>query len=69
MASDNLKLNTVDEVIAEPLGGAHRDPAAVVESLEKWITQNLRELKRFKIDNLIHKRFNRLRKVGRCVEE
>ena len=67
-AADNLKLNTVDEVISEPLGGAHRDPATVTASIEKWIVQNLRELKRFKIDNLVNKRFTRMRKVGRYTE-
>ena len=67
-AADNLKLNTIDETIPEPLGGAHRDPAAATASLEKWIVQNLRELKRFKINNLIQKRFTRLRKIGQYAE-
>ena len=67
-AHDNLKFNTVDEIIPEPLGGAHRDPSAAIEKLEKWIVQNLRELKRFKINNLINKRFTKLRKIGRYIE-
>jgi len=67
-ASDNLKLNTIDEIISEPLGGAHRDPSMVTAALEKWIEQNLRELKRFKIDNVINKRFARLRKIGQYQE-
>ena len=67
-ATDNLKLNTVDEVIEEPLGGAHRNPSAATDKLEKWIAQNLRELKRFKIDNLVNKRCQRLRKMGQYTE-
>ncbi len=67
-AADNLKLATIDEVLDEPLGGAHRHPEAAYERVEKWIVQSLRELKRFKIDNLINKRFNRLRQIGRYEE-
>src|SRR5690606_15017590 len=44
-AADNLKLGTIDDVIEEPLGGAHRNPAAAADRLEKWIIQNLRDLK------------------------
>lgn len=67
-ASDNLKLGTVDAVIEEPLGGAHRNPAVAADRLEKWLLQNLRELKRFKPDNLIAKRFERLRAFGRLQD-
>ncbi len=63
-AADNIKLGTVDDVIKEPLGGAHRNPAAAADHLEKWITQSLRELKRFKVDNLLKKRYEKLRKIG-----
>jgi acetyl-CoA carboxylase carboxyl transferase subunit alpha len=67
-AADNLKLGTVDEVIGEPAGGAHRDPTAAAQSIETWIVENLRELKRFKTDNLLNKRFDRLRKMGQYEE-
>lgn len=64
-AADNLKLGTVDDIIEEPLGGAHRNPAVAADRVEKYITQALRELKRFKIDNLVNKRFDRIRKIGK----
>ena len=63
-ANDNLKNGTIDAIIEEPLGGAHRNPAAAADRLEKWLVQNIRELKRFKPDNLVAKRYQRLRKVG-----
>jgi len=63
-SSDNLKLGTVDEVLEEPLGGAHRNPMLAADRLEKWIVQNIRELKRFKIENLVQKRYERLRQMG-----
>jgi len=67
-APDNLKLGTVDTVIEEPLGGAHRNPALAADRMEKWLVQSLRELKRFKVDNLIAKRFERLREFGQPAE-
>ena len=68
-AADNLKLATVDEVIEEPLGGAHRNPSMAIDRLEKWIIQSLRELKRFKINNLVNKRIDRLRQAGQYAED
>ena len=63
-ASDNLKLGVIDHVVDEPLGGAHRSPAMAADQVERWFVQSMRELKRFKIDNLIKKRFDRLRGHG-----
>ena len=63
-SNDNLKYGTIDSIIDEPLGGAHRNPAQAADYLEKWIVQTLRELKRFKIHNLTQKRYNRLRNLG-----
>lgn len=63
-ARDNLKLGTVDEVIDEPLGGAHRDTLATARSVEAWITQTIKELRRFKIDNLVARRYDKFRHIG-----
>jgi acetyl-CoA carboxylase carboxyl transferase subunit alpha len=62
------KLNVIDDVIAEPLGGAHRDPEAMAESLEKWLTTTLRELKRCRVETLLKRRYARLRSLGSCFE-
>lgn len=67
-AQDNLRLGTVDDVIEEPLGGAHRNPDAAADRLEKWIIQSLRDLTRLKPDTLVKKRFDRLRKMGQVEE-
>ncbi|MFW6059497.1 MAG: acetyl-CoA carboxylase carboxyltransferase subunit alpha [Phycisphaeraceae bacterium] len=67
-ARDNLELGTIDDVIEEPLGGAHRDPEGAAERLERWLTQGLRELKRYKPQNLVNKRYDRLRRVGAYAE-
>ena len=64
-APDNLALGTIDAVIQEPLGGAHRRPKLMAQLLEKWIAKELRELRRFKPDNLLNRRYERLRALGR----
>jgi len=63
-AADNLSHGVVDDMIEEPLGGAHRNPSLMAERLETWITGALRDIKRFKIENLVNKRFKRLRQIG-----
>lgn len=65
-AADNQRLGIVDEVLEEPLGAAHRDPGAAAERLEKWLIRTIRELSRYKTENLIHKRMARLRRMGEC---
>ncbi|MEX0775335.1 MAG: acetyl-CoA carboxylase carboxyltransferase subunit alpha [Phycisphaeraceae bacterium] len=68
-AADNVKHGTIDELIEEPLGGAHRNPALAADRIEKWIVQALKELKRFKIENLVKNRYEKLRKVGEYAEK
>ncbi len=63
-SKDLTKLGIVDTVIKEPLGGAHRDPGAAGAALEKYIVDSLRELKRFKIDTVLRKRYERVRGLG-----
>ncbi len=62
------KLNVIDEVIAEPLGGAHRDPATTAANLERYLADNLRDLKRLKTDTLLKRRYERIRKLGSFFE-
>jgi len=67
-ARDNLKLGTIDDVIAEPLGSAYRFRREMYDTLEKYIIQTLRDLKRFKKpENLVAKRYQRLRKLGQVA--
>jgi len=63
-ARDNLNLGIIDTIIPEPLGGAHRDPTATAEKLESWIVDTLRELKRFKVENLVKRRYDKFREMG-----
>jgi len=66
-ARDNQELGIVDDVIDEPLGGAHRDPETASNHLEQWITKTVRDLKRYKMDNLLRRRYDKFRKMGRFI--
>ncbi|MCB9842744.1 MAG: acetyl-CoA carboxylase carboxyltransferase subunit alpha [Phycisphaeraceae bacterium] len=63
-AKDNKRLGIVDEIIKEPVGGAHRDPAHAARNIEKWITDQLIELERVKPTLLPGRRYERFRKLG-----
>ncbi len=65
ITADRLKdLDLVDEVIKEPLGGAHRDPDAMAEAVKNALIVNLRQLKSLTTDELLKQRHNRLRSFG-----
>ncbi len=68
-ARDLKKLGLIDEIIPEPVGGAHRAPEETSQALEKFITDTLRELKRPKIETLLKRRFDRFRKMGSFYTE
>ncbi len=63
-SKDLHKLNLIDAVISEPLGGAHRNIHDAVLNVEGYIVRTLAELKRTKIENLIENRYKKLRSIG-----
>jgi len=65
ITADRLgKLGLIDEVLKEPLGGAHRDPAAIAESLKAALIKYLDELGALSADELLARRRQRLRNQG-----
>ena len=58
------KLGIVDEVIQEPLGGAHRDIVSVSESIKKSLVGQLDKLSRIDVEELLVRRYNRLMSYG-----
>ena len=58
------KLGVVDEVLKEPLGGAHRDPQAMAESVRSAIARHLDELQSRSLEQLMETRAQRLRNYG-----
>lgn len=63
-AKDNLKNGLVDDVIQEPTGAAHRDPRMSAESVQNWIVEQIHELKRFKPQTLVQRRYEKFRRIG-----
>ena len=69
ITANRLKtLGLVDSVVAEPLGGAHRDPATMMQTLRKALQEALAEAQRKPIEELIEKRFERLMAYGKFKE-
>ena len=66
-AKDLEQLGVIDEIIPEPLGGAHRDPAQAASNVEHFIIRALRELRSVNIDTLNEKRYQRWRKMGQVL--
>jgi acetyl-CoA carboxylase carboxyl transferase subunit alpha len=65
---DLRSLGVIDAIVPEPLGGAHRDPHTAAHNLEQYIAKTMRELKRFKIENLIERRYEKFRNFGTVLE-
>ena len=61
------ELGLVDEVLAEPLGGAHRAPEAMAEVLKEALLRNTEELKTLSSDELVEKRHSRLMGYGTFI--
>ena len=58
------KLGVVDEVLKEPLGGAHRDPQVMADGLKTALLKHLGELQALSIDQVLEQRQKRLRGYG-----
>ncbi|MBC9131901.1 acetyl-CoA carboxylase carboxyl transferase subunit alpha [Frischella sp. Ac13] len=65
MTSDKLlKLNLIDAIVEEPLGGAHRDYIAIAQSLKQRLISDLDELTEMELPALHERRFQRLMNYG-----
>ena len=69
ITSDRLhELGLIDRIIPEPLGGAHRDPGAMAESLRAALVEELGTLASMDVEALKHRRYERLMSHGRFRE-
>ncbi len=64
-AKDLLELEVVDEIISEPIGGAHRDKNLILNNLEKSIKNNLEHYKVMSSEQIFDERKNKFLKIGR----
>jgi acetyl-CoA carboxylase carboxyl transferase subunit alpha len=67
-AKDMHKFGLVDEIIKEPLGGAHTDPVSTAKKLKKTILETLEELSKMDPDDRIAQRIEKFSQMGVVVE-
>ena len=63
-AGDLLKLKVIDDVVPEPLGGAHRDPALAAANLKIALLKHLADLKQISPEALVEQRYAKYRAMG-----
>ncbi len=64
-AKDLLELEIIDEIIIEPVGGAHRDKNLILQNVRNSITNNLDFFKNMTTDEIFNNRKNKFLKIGR----
>jgi len=65
ITSDRLKeLGLVDQIVSEPLGGAHRDAALMAANLKQHLQETLGRLEEFSVEELLARRYQRLMSYG-----
>ena len=64
-SSDLLDLNIIDEIIEEPIGGAHRDKEKILRTVRNCIEKNLIEFSDLSRDEILEKRKNKFLAMGR----
>jgi len=67
-ARDALEWELIDEIIFEPLGGAHRDPAAMAETLKAALLRALDHLTSVPLEELLEQRYHKFRRMGIFME-
>jgi acetyl-CoA carboxylase carboxyl transferase subunit alpha len=67
-ANDLLELKVIDEVIAEPVGGAHVDPEAAGEALRTSLIRHVTELRKIRPEKLVRRRAEKFAAMGAYSE-
>jgi acetyl-CoA carboxylase carboxyl transferase subunit alpha len=63
-----MDLKVIDEVIPEPVGGAHTNHEASAAALQETLIRNLEELRKLKPDKLVRRRREKFLKMGQWIE-
>ncbi len=67
-SKDLKQLGLVDDIVAEPLGGAHNDPSIAQKNLKKSVLSHLADLQKIPTDELLQLRYEKIRAYGRYTE-
>lgn len=63
-AQDLLAFGLIDEIIAEPVGGAHRNPGQATKDVAAALSNNLERLGQLPVDTLLEQRYRKYRDIG-----
>lgn len=67
-AKDLMSFGVIDEVLPEPLGGAHRDHRRMATTLKGALVSALKQLRPLSIDDLLNRRYEKFRRIGMFEE-
>ena len=67
-AKDLYRLGVIDKIVKEPLGGAHRNPKGMADSLKEVVERYLKELESMDIEELLKNRYEKFRKIGVFID-
>jgi len=67
--SDLKALKIIDDIIPEPLGGAHRDPASIAERVAEYVLKSLESLHTKTPAKLVDERYKKIRKIGGLTQK
>jgi acetyl-CoA carboxylase carboxyl transferase subunit alpha len=68
-ARDLFRLRVIDDIIPEPLGGAHRDNREIANTLKAYLLRYLRDLRNIAVQDLLEKRYQKFRRMGMFLEQ
>jgi acetyl-CoA carboxylase carboxyl transferase subunit alpha len=68
-AQDLQPLGIIDQIVAEPPGGAHTDPVKTAAILDLALHPALTELERLPVDKLLEQRYQKFRQMGQFFRE
>jgi acetyl-CoA carboxylase carboxyl transferase subunit alpha len=63
-SEDLLQARLADEIVPEPMGGAHSDPKEMAATLKKHLLKNLKQLQKLSPDTLLERRYQKFREMG-----
>jgi acetyl-CoA carboxylase carboxyl transferase subunit alpha len=67
-ARDLRELDLIDDVVEEPMGGAHQDQGAAIGNLRNAVERHLDELRQIPLDQLLQERYAKFRRAGEFLE-
>ena len=64
-AKDLLELNIIDQIIQEPIGGAHRDKDLILQNVKNSLINEIKKFKMMSAEEIFNERKNKFLRVGR----